>query len=385
MTWGQLRLQLQTSAPGVSLDLIDGWLNARYEQVLEVTDWQGLKYHTTILTQAAYQSGAGIATTTATANAASFTITVASNAGILVGQTAIGAGIPGITTSVTAVAGSTVTLSAMTTAALNNTQVTFNSADTVTVEMGSDVVTGANTWWTSAIVGQRFYIPGDVGIYTVTAVASNTSLALDRNYEGNGVDLPGTVYPAVNYVLMQNVYDMPSDCRSIATVMDPVTGFPLNPMSKDQLDMSAGPRTLVSDPTCFAPIEDTNEGSPPVIRQIEFFPPPLHARGMVIEYVHIATAWNGSSTSLSPLPFVSSTVLLEGVRADIATHLEKMAQAMKYEAAFERELNRLLLVEHAQRRVKVKIFMADRFTRHRLQRASRGFNNAWGPGAGGPN
>lgn len=384
MTWGQLRFQLQTSAPGVSLDLIDEWLNTRYEQVLEATDWQGLNYHTTVQTQAAYQSGTGIATTTATGGSASLTITVASATGLAIGQTVAGAGIAGGTT-VANLAGLVVTLSAVTTAALNATQLTFTSSDSVTVQMGNSTVTGADTWWTSAIVGQKFYVPGDVGIYTVTAVGSNTSLTLDRPYEGNGVDLPGTTYAGSNYVLMQNVYPLPSDVRAISTVLDPVTGFPLNPMSKDQLDQSAGPRTLVNDPTCFAPIEDSNEAFPPVIKQIEFFPPPLHNRGMVIEYLHVATAFDGGNTSGTPLPFVSNTVLLAGVRADIAAHLGNAAQALIYGKAFDRELDRLLLVEHAQRRVKVRVQMADRFTRHRLQRASRGFNNAWGPGAGGPN
>jgi hypothetical protein len=55
-TWGELRLQLQTSAPEVSLDIIDSALRERYEQVLEVTDWTGLDGHAAITTKAAYQS-----------------------------------------------------------------------------------------------------------------------------------------------------------------------------------------------------------------------------------------------------------------------------------------------------------------------------------------
>ena len=47
MTWGQLRLTLQIAAPGVSLDLVDAWINARYEKILERTDWSGLNRHGT--------------------------------------------------------------------------------------------------------------------------------------------------------------------------------------------------------------------------------------------------------------------------------------------------------------------------------------------------
>jgi hypothetical protein len=64
MTWGQLRLQLQIGVPGVSLDLLDEWLNSRYQQVLEATDWMGLIGHATLATVAAYQSGTDSVTLT---------------------------------------------------------------------------------------------------------------------------------------------------------------------------------------------------------------------------------------------------------------------------------------------------------------------------------
>ena len=314
MTWGQLRFQLQASALGVSLDLIDEWLNTRYEQVLEATDWQGLRYHATLQTQAAYQS----------------------------------------------------------------------TTDTVTLTTGSNAVTGSGTTWTSAITGKKFYRPGDSVTYTATYVSA-TSLTLDRVYEGNGTEATGTVYSARSYVFMQNVYSLPSDVRSIVSILDPVTGRPLDEMSKDELDASAGPRTLVADPKAYAPIEDSAETSPPVIKQLEFYPPPLHARGFPLQYLHTATAFDGGNTSGSPLPFVSNTVLLAGVRADIATHLEQAAKSVKYESEFTRELNRLLMVEMGQRRKKTPIRMAERFTRHRMARTARGYANNWGPGQGGPN
>ncbi|HWE51400.1 MAG TPA: hypothetical protein VG273_16530 [Bryobacteraceae bacterium] len=314
MTWGQLRFSLQTSAPGVSLDLIDEFLNTTYEEILEATDWQGAKYHATIQTTAAYQS----------------------------------------------------------------------TTDSVTATIGSSSVTGTGTAWSSGQIGQKFYIPGDAVIYTIANVSGVGALTLDRGYEDNGVDAGGTVYSGKPYVFMQNVYTLPSDVRSIVSVLDPVSSFPLNGMSKDQLDQSAGPRTLVNDPDSYAPIEDSSESSPPALKQIEFFPPPLHARGMVVEYVHLGVFFDGTSTSGSPLPFVSSSVLLDGARAKIFLHLESALKADRYQRAFEKGRDRILLVEHAQRRVKVATRMAPRFTRHRLERASRGNNNNWGPGAGGP-
>jgi hypothetical protein len=314
MTWGQLRLQLQTSAPGISLDLLDEWLNTRYEQVLEATDWMGLKAHATIQTQAAYQS----------------------------------------------------------------------ATDTVTLTVGSAAVTGVGTAWTGAITGQRFYRPGDTAIYTAAQV-SGTSLTLDRPYEGNGSNAAGTVYAGSAYVLMQNVYQLPSDCRSVVTVLNPVNDLPMQAMTKDGLDASAGPRTLVNDPQCYAAYDDSPETSPPVLHQIEFYPPPLRARGCPMEYLRAALGFDGGNTSGSPLPFVSNSVLLAGVRADIQLHLKDFNAAKGYEAMYQEELARLLRVEHQQRRTKTALKMAPRFTRHRLARTDRSFGRGWGPGQGGPN
>lgn len=314
MTWGQLRLQLQTAAPGVPLDLLDEWLDTRYEQVLEATDWKGLTAHGTIQTQAAYQS----------------------------------------------------------------------ATDTVTATVGSAAVTGLLTAWTSAITGDKFYIPGDTVTYVATYVSA-TSLTLDRPYEGNGVDAGGVVYAKSPYVFMQNVYPLPADCRTVATVLDPASGAPMQSFTKDGLDAAVGIRTLVSYPKSWAQYDDTPESAPPVLHQIEFYPPPLQARGFPLEYERNANFFTGQNTSTSPLPFVSNSVLLYGVRADIGAHLEKYEQATMYEGKFGEELARLLRVEHQQRRVKTNMKMASRFTRHRMARAERSFRNNWGPGAGGPN
>lgn len=313
-TWGQLRLILQTGAPEVPLDLLDSWLNERYEQVLEATDWIGRKAHASLETTAAYQS----------------------------------------------------------------------STDSVTATVGSTAVTGLHTSWTSAITGQRFYIPGDTAVYVMTYVSA-TSLTLDRAYEGQGSDPAGTVYSASPYVFMQDVYTLPSDCDSVVTVLDPISGQPLAPFTKDGLDASVASRALIGYPQSWAQYDDSAEASPPVLHQIQLYPPPQYARGFPLEYLRLANAFTGSNTSSSPLPFLSNSVLLNGVRADIQVYLENFTGAKGYEAMFENELARLLRVEHTQRRVKTSVKMADRFTRHRLARSARGLMSAWRGGEpGGP-
>ena len=314
MTWGQLRMQLQVSAPGAELDLLDEFLNATYEEILSATDWgQFLDQHYTIETQAAYLS----------------------------------------------------------------------TTDHVTLTVGQAGVVGVGTSWTSALVGSWFYRPGDNAIYLVSAVVSTTSLTLDRVYEGVSNNAAGTIYSGASYVTMQHIYKLPGDVGAIVSIIDPVTGYPLNPLSRKQMDDSAGPRTLVGDPKSFCPYESSPESLGAVFHQVEFYPPPKFAKGFSMEYVHAATGFDGATTSNSPLPFVTTTLLLNGARAKINAHLEKSQKALFYATQFENELNKLMLKVHREK-PPATLQMANRFTRHRLVRAGRGRRNAWGVGQGGP-
>ncbi len=313
MTWGQLRFQLKESAPDVSLDLLDGYLNGRYEQVLKASDWSGIKSHATIATMAAYQSG----------------------------------------------------------------------ADTCGLTVGLATVSGVGTAWTAARIGQRFYRPGDSALYTVAAVGGVTGLTLDRAYEGNTSDAAGKVYAGSAYVFMQNVYTLPADCSAVLSILGSSSDLPLTQFSKAGLDAAAGTRTLVADPESYAVYDDSAEATPPVLHQVELYPPPLYARGLTLSYIRGAVYFDGQSTNSGPLPWVSSTTLLYGCRADIAMEAEKFVKARGYEAKFQEQLLADLRVEFQQRRPKTAFGMASRFTRHRLVRGAHA--RTWGPGQGGPN
>lgn len=62
----------------------------------------------------------------------------------------------------------------------------IESTGTVTVSNGSATVTGSGTYFKASHEGQRFVIPGDTRWYTVSAVASTTSMTLTENYAGAG-------------------------------------------------------------------------------------------------------------------------------------------------------------------------------------------------------
>jgi hypothetical protein len=56
-TFGQLRLRLTKAAPGLDPDLLDGFLNDRYQEVLQHLPWSGLVASGVLATVAAYDTG----------------------------------------------------------------------------------------------------------------------------------------------------------------------------------------------------------------------------------------------------------------------------------------------------------------------------------------
>ncbi len=57
MTFGQLRFALSKFAPGVDPDLLDQWINARYEALWNFHHWLGRERDATLITVAPYSTG----------------------------------------------------------------------------------------------------------------------------------------------------------------------------------------------------------------------------------------------------------------------------------------------------------------------------------------
>lgn len=324
-TWGQLNLLLTKSSPGVDAELIIGWLNSRYEQLLEAADWEGVKQPAVIETIAAIQS---TATSTAT-----FTV--------------------------------------------GSTTVTF---------IGS--IQPSATW-----IGEKLYRPGDTVQYTIQDALGT----LDRGFEALGIDPPGTIYAGSSYVVMQNIYQLPANCRTLVkgSVISPTTGIPMDQLSRIELARSAGVPNTIGDPEIYTVYGDTDAAGNPIMHQVEFYPPPKYPRGIPFEFVLSGIGFDGTNTNDSPLPFISDTALREGVEADACLYLAKqkpeqaaafMVLAKGHEAKFQEERNTLLRIEFQQRRPQTTLQMASRFTRHRVARALRGRSTSWRGGTpGGPN
>jgi len=66
-TYGELRARLAQMAPGIPLDLLDGWIQDRYQSILDRLNWQRLEVRQTLQTVAEFNTGTVDATNAATA------------------------------------------------------------------------------------------------------------------------------------------------------------------------------------------------------------------------------------------------------------------------------------------------------------------------------
>jgi hypothetical protein len=57
MTYGQLRLLVTAAAPGLNEDLVDGWIDGRYQQILDVLEWERQRVEAVLELVAPYETG----------------------------------------------------------------------------------------------------------------------------------------------------------------------------------------------------------------------------------------------------------------------------------------------------------------------------------------
>jgi hypothetical protein len=295
LTWGQIRLSLQQTLPGLSLDLVDEFLLARYARVLDHTGWLGLEGTAYIETSTPYQS----------------------------------------------------------------------ANDTVTVTQGSASVVGVGTAWSSALTGKKFQVNRDGPLYTFTCVDA-THATLDRVYEG-------TSGSGFSYALFTNIYPLPDDLKEIPEdgVQSADDGYTLTPLSEGQLGLSVGFRNVIGTPSVYAVTISPSSLDGGTTWQIEFYPIPAQQKGYPVRYQRVGTAFDGTNTGASSLPFVSDGVLLAGCRADIWAHAGDGVKAKFYELKFQDELGAMLRADRRKRASRV-MRPPQRLTRHRIERLMRG-------------
>lgn len=261
---------------------------------------------------------------------------------------------------------------------------------TVTIEIGSNVVLGAGTAWTSAQTGWYFRLPGDDAYFAFTYV-SPTQGTLDRLYDGffggqqEGASPPPPVVPmsGLSYQLDQAIYPLPANVRLIQGVRDLDNDYDLAKMSQQEMNASVPSRSDYGDSKFYSITMDS--ATEPPVMQIELYPIPMELTGYAVQVICEDINFGPGQTSVAALPFVRPAALNSGVSADVCLWMEKLAQAEMYEKQFLTRQQEMIRTE-SFRIGATRIEVADHMTRHRQDRLRRGSSwSGWlggqGPGA----
>src|ERR1700684_869618 len=145
---------------------------------------------------------------------------------------------------------------------------------TVSLNVGSNVVTGVGTTFTAAKTGWRFRAQNLFEYYYATYV-SPTELTLDRNYDGSS-NLSG-----VTFWLWQSQFQFPSNLSEISTEGIKRLGLPgaLDQQSLAWLNQKDAARKIFGPPVVWVPVEDMNG-----VAAGELWPGPSGAFGFEYDY-----------------------------------------------------------------------------------------------------
>lgn len=205
------------------------------------------------------------------------------------------------------------------------------STGTVSLTDGSAVVTGSGTTFSSAMVGRQFRLyDGAEDVYTVAAYTSATQITLDRTFAGDDVS-------GVAYSIAQFEYSLPQAVRQITAVL-PQFGDPLEELTQAELETKAARAFYYGPPCDYALVSDPLPQTAPVLHKIAFFPTPDLVYDLRVVYVSATYAFDGSNTSLAPLPFISRPALLSKAKAIIENDRGRLPQSASHEAAYQQAM-----------------------------------------------
>ncbi len=215
------------------------------------------------------------------------------------------------------------------------------------VAQGSIVMSGSGTRWTNDLVGSLVRVANGPEFYIVAQVMNPTEIILDRPYEGASA-LSGT-----SYRVDRNTFAMPSEARIIRAVRPLHSGVPITLTTPGDLNRRFPRRTEYGMPRYAAPTWDT-QSDPPML-QVELYPipdspaPTGETLAFAVDYIYDPTPPDPTQTSASVMPWVRTSALLAGVRAEIARHQGNLAGAQDYEARFTKLVDQMAMINALQR------------------------------------
>ncbi len=188
-----------------------------------------------------------------------------------------------------------------------------------TVTLGSPTVTGTNTSWTQALVGQQFRLGLNTPPYTIIQVdALSTPQALTLELPWGGPFPPGQTTMTAGYTILQMYYNLGANLRFLKQMVNFVMGFKmwLN-LTQDYLDNRDPWRSYQNFPWGVAPLPTDPNGN----YIVELWPAPVSAQCL---------PWRGYITppnlqkDLDTLPaYIRCDVILKEARCWALRHRPK--------------------------------------------------------------
>lgn len=377
MTYGSLRLQLKKLAPAIDQEIIDGWIQDRYTEILDRLPWKRLEAESTIAAPDSYTIGTLTATQGSTAITGLGTTWTAAMTGLMI-RIANGQ---------------------------EYYQFTYVSATTGTLDRNYEGATGSITGeaigsggagYTAgdgyAVVGGNGMAQGTVGSIGAGGVATSlipgspgagysvaNGVATTTGGAGAGLTINITaVSPGagLTYRIDQNIFLLPSDARILRSVRPLHGGKPLEMITPGELDRRAPTRGAwagsYGEPAMAAPTWD-NFSDPPNL-QVELYPVPSSPdssgirKSWVLDYIFDPATPSATGTSI--LPWVRPTALKAGVEADIKRHMDQLSSAEAFDKRFE-QLVLIMAQNNALQRGAQTIRLAPELRRRHMLRYHR--------------
>src|SRR5579883_37549 len=323
MNYGQIRLRISQMAPGVSRELIDGWIQDVYTEMLDSLPWKRLEAQSIVQPPQSYAIG---------------TVAVQQGSASIVGTgTAWTADMTGRMIRI------------------NDTTewytFTFVDATHATLDRNyesstqSIAASGVGAAGVGYVVGDQFWISGGGNgqasgiVLSVSQSGGVTSYSLENdgnNYSvangvattgGSGVGLTINITQVggssgLSYRIDQAVFSLPDGCRILRGVKAlHQGGYPLELITPGELDRRAAGRLAYGNPTMAAATWD-DQNDPPTL-QIEFYPIPDtpdsagNLLSFEVDYVYDPADLDPLQTSASLLPWARPAAITEGVMAKI--------------------------------------------------------------------
>lgn len=174
----------------------------------------------------------------------------------------------------------------------------YTSQGAATVNTGSNVVTGTNTNWTTALQGQQFRIGFTNPFQTITQVVSATELLLDMPYGAQSVSSSG-------YQIVQAWVTLGANIRYILDAVNQQQGWRMAVNVPQQtLNETDTWRTNVGWSYAFSNREPTPDGQ----LQIEIYPVPFFLQ--VFPFLAYTQPPNMVNPTDSPVMFIRADVLV---------------------------------------------------------------------------